>query len=87
MRYFDVLSIVAWAEAGNVESYWVNTVAARDERRAKELARRKVVNGFRSNGRHLTTHRVLYAGPCGSFDHLAAKPVGSFIERVGMGDG
>jgi len=87
MRYFDVLSIVAWSEANDVEIYWVDTVAASDERRAKQLARRKVPAYFYSNCRHLTSHRVLYAGHCGAFDHLVAKPVGSFIERAGMGNG
>jgi len=84
MRYFDVLSIVTWTEAGNVETYWVDTVAATDERRAKQLVGRKVVGFFYKSNRELTSHRVLYAGPCGSYDHLVGKRVGSFIDAAGM---
>ena len=86
MRYFDVLSIVTWTEAGNVETYWVDTVRASDERRAKQQVGRKVAGFFYKNNRELTSHRVLYAAPTGSFDHLAAKPVGSFIATAGMGN-
>jgi len=87
MRYFDVLSIVTWTEAGDVETYWVDTVAATDERRAKQLVSRKVAGFFCKNNRELTSHRVLYAAPAGSFDHLACKRVGSFVEEAGLGNG
>jgi len=86
MKYFDVLSIVAWSEAGSVETYWVDTVKASDARRAKQLVGRKVAGFFYKNNRELISHRVLYAGPAGAFDHLAAKPVGSFIDAAGMGN-
>lgn len=86
MKYFDVLSVVTWKESGNVETYWVDTIAATDGRRAKQLAGGKVARFFRKSGRGLTSHRVLCAGPCGVYDHLAGARVGSFIEAAGMGD-
>jgi len=84
MNFYDVLSIVTWTEAGNVETYWVDTVAAADRRRAKQLVGRKVAGFFYKSNRELTSHRALYAGACGSYDHLAGKRVGSFIEEAGM---
>jgi len=85
MKYFDVLSIVTWTEAGNVEHYWVDTVRATEARRAKDLVRRKVAGFFYERNRELTGHKVLYAGYAGQFDHLACKRVGSFVEEAGMG--
>jgi len=87
MKYFDVLSIVKWPEAGNVEVYWVDTVAAANERRAKQLVSRKVAGFFYEANRELTSHRVLYVGGVGQFDHLACKRVGSFVEEAGLGNG
>lgn len=86
MKYFDVLSIVTWTEAGDVEYYWVDTVRATDARRAKGLVKRKVAGFFYERNRELTNHTVLYAGYAGQFDHLACKSVGSFIKAAGMGN-
>jgi len=86
VKLFDVLSTVTWTGSTEEGIYWVQTVQASDERRAKQIARRSMAAWFYEHGRELRTCKVLYAAPVGTFDHMANKSVGSFIEAAGMGN-
>lgn len=80
MNFYDVLSIVKWRAESDDDVYWVTTVYARDERAAKLKAPRELTRWFNRQGVKVRSMQTLYVGPCGAYDHLAGRIVGSFIE-------
>lgn len=80
MKYFDVLSVCHWTEAGCTGWYFVHTIEARSGADAIRKVARKMPGWFYAQGRELQHHRICGAGDPGAYDQFIGKYEGEFID-------